>query len=194
MNGMDNILRRIREDAQREMDAMEREALEKQQAILAQGRAQAEAILEEGRQSNRAAADSRKARLVSAANMEARQVLLQTKQKYIEESFVLARHRVSALPWEEYADYLARWVANAAETGREEVILSERNREKMGQRILDKANALREGAAFTLSPETREMNGVVLRQGNIEINGDLDHRFRLLRERLATEVADLLFC
>ena len=64
----------------------------------------------------------------------------------------------------------------------------------MGQRILDKANALREGAAFTLSPETREMNGVVLRQGNIEINGDLDHRFRLLRERLATEVADLLYC
>ena len=35
MNGMDNILRRIREDAQREMDAMQQEALEKREAILA---------------------------------------------------------------------------------------------------------------------------------------------------------------
>ena len=193
MNGLDNILRRIREDAQREMDAMEREALEKQQAILAQGRAQAEAILEEGRQSNRAAADSRKARLVSAANMEARQVLLQTKQKYIEESFVLARHRVSALPWEEYADYLARWVANAAETGQEEVILSERNREKMGQLVVQRANALREGGAFTLAAETQDIQGVILRRGSVEINGSLDYRFGLLRERLATEVAQVLF-
>lgn len=193
MNGLDNILRRIREDAQREMDAMEREALEQQQAILERGKARAEAILADGRQDNQTAADSRKARLVSAANMEARQVLLQTKQQYIEESFALARHRVEALPWEEYADYLARWVASAAETGREELILSARNREKIGQRIVDKANALREGADFTLSQETREMNGAVLRRGNVEINGDLDYRFRLLRERLASQVADVLF-
>ena len=193
MNGLDNILRRIREDAQREMDAMEREALEQQQAILERGKAQAEALLAEGRQANQAAADSRKARLVSAANMEARQVLLQTKQNYIEESFTLARHWVAALPREEYADYLARWVARAAETGQEELILSQRNRDKMGRCILEKANALREGAAFTLARETREINGAVLRRGNVEINGDLDHRFRLLRERLAPEVADVLF-
>jgi len=86
MNGLDNILRRIREDAQREMDAMEQEALQQQQAILERGRAQAEAILAEGRQSNQAAADSRKARLISAANLEARQVLLQTKSNTLKKA------------------------------------------------------------------------------------------------------------
>ena len=194
MNGLDNILRRIREDAQREMDAMEREALEQQQAILERGKAQAEVLLTAGRQTNQAAADSRKARLVSAANMEARQILLQTKQNYIEESFTLARHRVADLPLEEYADDLARWVARVAETGQEELILSRHNRDKMGRCILEKANTLRKGAAFTLARETREINGAVLRQGNVEINGDLDYRFRLLRERLASQVADVLFC
>ncbi len=193
MNGLDNILRRIREDAQKEMDAMRQEALEKAEAILAEGRAKADALLAQGRQKNAELAESRKTRLVSAANMEARQMLLYTKQKYIDECFTLARHRLEALPWEEYAEYLARWAAQAAETGTEVLILSSRNREKMGQLVVDRANALREGAAFTLAKETRDIHGVILRQGNVEINGSLDDRFRLLRERMATDVAQVLF-
>ena len=82
MNGMDNILRRIREDAQREMDAMQQEALEKREAILARGREQSERLLAEGRQKNLQLAEGRKARLISAANMESRQVLLYNKQKH----------------------------------------------------------------------------------------------------------------
>lgn len=194
MNGLDNILRRIREDAQREMDAMEREAQTQREAILVQGKAQAEAILTEGRQHNRAAADSQTARLVSAANMEARQLLLRAKQQYMEECFAAARQRIATLPPEEYADYLARWTAKAAETGQEEVLLSAADREKLGQHVVSKANALRKGAAFTLSGETREICGAVLRQGKVEINGNLDDRFRRLREQMATDVARLLFC
>lgn len=193
MNGLDNILRRIREDTQKEMDAMRQEALEKAEAIRAESRTKTDALLAQGRQKNTELAESRKARLVSAANMEARQTLLHTKQKYIDECFTLARHRLSALPWDEYAEYLARWAAQAAETGSETIILSSRNREKMGQLVVDRANALREGASFSLAKETRDIHGIILQQGNVEINGSLDDRFRLLRERMATEVAQVLF-
>ncbi len=193
MNGIDNILRRIRADAQAEREALEREAEARCQAVLDRGRARQEDILKTGRQENQRAAQARKTRLISAANMEARQVVLQTKQKYIDESFTLARMRIRALPWEDYAEHLARWVADSAETGDEELILSERNRKNMGPDIIRKANALREGAAFTLAGETREIDGGVLRRGDVEINGDLDHRFRLLREQLATQVAQVLF-
>ena len=193
MNGMDNILRRIREDAQREMDAMQQEALEKRDEILARGREQSERLLAEGRQKNLQLAENRKTRLISAANMESRQVLLHNKQKYIDEAFTLAHKRIEALPWAEYAEYLAQWIARAAETGTEAVILSERNREKMGALVVERANALREGSAFTLAAETRDIQGVILRRGSVEINGSLDDRFRLLRERLATEVAQELF-
>ena len=72
MNGMDNILRRIREDAQREMDAMQQEALEKREAILARGREQSERLLAEGRQKNLQLAEGRKARLISAKNQTTR--------------------------------------------------------------------------------------------------------------------------
>jgi len=193
MNGMDNILRRIREDAQREMDAMQQEALEKREAILAHGREQAQRQLSQGRQKNAQLAENRKTRLVSAANMESRQILLHNKQKYIDEAFTLAHKRIEALPWADYAEYLAQWIADAAETGTEAIILSPRNREKMGQLVVERANALREGGAFTLSAETRDIQGVILRRGSVEINGSLDYRFRLLRERLATEVAQVLF-
>ena len=73
------------------------------------------------------------------------------------------------------------------------MILSERNREKMGQLVIQRANTLREGGAFTLAAETRDIQGVILRRGSVEINGSLDYRFGLLRERLATEVAQVLF-
>ena len=193
MNGTDNILRRIREDAQREMDAMQQEALEKREAILARGREQSDRLLAEGRQKNLQLAEGRKARLISAANMESRQVLLYNKQKYIDEVFTLAKKRIEALPWADYAEYLAQWIAHSAETGTETVILSERNREKMGQLVVQRANALRKGGAFTLASETRDIQGVILRRGSVEINGSLDYRFGLLRERLATEVAQVLF-
>ena len=194
MNGLDNILRRIHEDAQREMEAMEQEAQAQREAILASGKAQAEEILTTGRQRNRADADSHKTRLVNAANMEARRLLLQTKQQYMDDCFAAARQQVSALSPAEYTDYLARWVANAAESGQEEVIFSSHDLEKLGKRVVAQANVLRKGAAFTLAGETREMEGVVLRQGKVEINGTLDARFRGLRERLAGEVAQMLFC
>jgi len=193
MNGMDNILRRIREDAQRETDAMRQEAQAQADALLEQGRARAEAILAQGREENAALAQRRKTRLLSAANMEARQTVLFTKQTYIDEAFSLAFHRIQSLPWTDYAEYLARWIAQAAETGTEAIILSELHREKMGQLVLERANALREDAAFTLSNETRDIQGVILRQGNVEINGTLEYRFRLLREQMASDVAQLLF-
>ena len=193
MNGLEKITGRIQTDAQCEMDALEREARTKADLLLAAGRERADALMAEGRQQNEALAASQKARLVSAANMESRQMVLQAKQSCIDAVFDQAKARLLALPAAEYTEFLAKWVANAAETGTEELIFSAGTRNEIGQQVANRANQLRPGAAFALSGETREIDGVILRRGNVEINGSLSAHFQLLRERMASEVAQVLF-
>ena len=125
--------------------------------------------------------------------MESRQMVLQAKQSCIDAVFDQAKARLLALPAAEYTEFLAKWVANAAETGTEELIFSAGTRNEIGQQVADRANQLRPGAAFVLSGETREIDGVILRRGNVEINGSLSAHFQLLRERMASEVAQILF-
>ena len=49
-------------------------------------------------------------------------------------------------------------------------------------------------ALLTLSQETREMDGgLILREGNVEINCAFETQLRLLRESMAAEVAGILF-
>ena len=151
MNGLEKITGRIQTDAQCEMDALEREARTKADLLLAAGRERADALMAEGRQQNEALAASQKARLVSAANMESRQMVLQAKQSCIDAVFDQAKARLLALPAAEYTEFLAKWVANAAETGTEELIFSAGTRNEIGQQVADRANQLRPGAAFVLS-------------------------------------------
>lgn len=193
MNGLDNILRRIREDAQAELDALQQEAGEKAQAVRAQGQAQAEAQLAAGQQQNAVLAETHKQRLISAANMEARQMILQAKQTCLDETFALALRRIQDMPEAQYIGLLAKWVTETAESGSEELIFSPVHRESIGDQVVRQANALRPGSTFVLSRETRDIDGVILRQGNVEHNGSFACRLQLLRERMAPEVAQILF-
>lgn len=193
MNGLDNILRRIREDNRAELDALQQETREKVRDILAEGQAKADQQLAAGRQQIRLAAESHRQRLVSAANMEARQMLLQTKQEQLDEIFALALQQIRELPDAKFVPLLAKWVAETAETGIEELIFSPLHRDTIGRQVTEQANALRPGSAFTLSEETRDTDGVILRRGNVEYNGSLTARFQLLRERMAPQVAQTLF-
>lgn len=192
MNGLEKITARIEADERGEIEQILRTAEEKAESI----RTAAEDLLSEqlrsGHEQNAAAAESRRERLVSAAQMEARQTLLGAKQDCIDEAFRLAQEKLlgdSAV----LTETLAAYAAKEAETGREELLFSPALKASIGEAVVRRANALREGAAFTLSDETRDTDGVILRSGNVEINGSLSTRFRLLRERIAYEIADTLF-
>ena len=66
--------------------------------------------------------------------------------------------------------------------------------EKVGALVVEKANALKEGAAFTLSSEHRELEGgLLLKKGLVEINCSFATQLRLLRQDMAADVAAILF-
>lgn len=198
MNGIDKIAGKIKEDAGQEIESILAQARSEAAAITekyaALAKAESDKILFAGQEQ----AKEIRRRADSAADQEAKQQLLATKQKMLTRAFDEALQKLLALPAEEYAALLAGLAAKAASGGSEEIILSAKDREALGQKVLAGANQLLEKAgkkaALTLSSETRPfIGGLLLKSGDVEVNCTLDTILRLSKEDLALEVAAALF-
>lgn len=189
MNGIERITARIEADGRAEAEA-----------ILEKGRAEAAAVEEEYRrraENERAAlkeqaekkARERGERLVSAAAMESRKTLLAARQEMVEKAFAQALDRLCSLPREEYVEVLAALLERCA-TGGEEVIFSRADRERVGEETLKKAA----GKQLRLAEETRPLRGgFVLRKGKVEVNCAFETLVRLQKGQCAAQAAKLLF-
>ena len=227
MNGIEKITARIEQDTGAEIEVMEREAQAKAQEIRRDYEAQAAAASAKAAEEGRQAAQRRQQLLESAAQMEARSMLLAAKQDCLDEAFDKALQKLLGLPENAYADLLARIAAKAAKTGREEIVLNERDRARFGSQVAAKANALLAQAAapdlagelkgskagkilskvvtgasallqgtalLTLAADTAEIEGgLILRDGNVEVNCAFETQLRVLRETMAAEIAAILF-
>ena len=126
--------------------------------------------------------------------MEAKKRLLATKQDCLNAAFDKAQAELLALPDGEYAQLLAKMAVKASKTGKEEILLNAKDLKRVGTQVVEKANALKKGAALTLSKETRDMaGGLMLRDGNVEVNCAFETQLRVLREEMAAQVAEILF-
>ena len=142
MNGIEKITGQIAVDAQKEIDALLQQARDQAAQTAAgyeaQAASQSQAILERGEQEAR----RRKERLIDGARMEGRRAVLQTKQELVGRAFDLALEKLTGLPEEGYIALLARLAAAAARTGREQVILSQKDRSRYGKQVVTQANEL----------------------------------------------------
>lgn len=154
MNGIEKITGQIDADIQKEIDALIADAKAQAQAIAqryeAEAQREAEALLERGR----ADAAEHTERLVSMTRLEAKKRVLAAKQAMVDKAFDAALEQLSSLPEEAYIDLLARLTVSAVSTGREKVILSQKDRSRFGKQIVTKANEiLAKGVAPKLPEE-----------------------------------------
>ena len=211
MNGIENIIARIEEDAQKEVNEILARAEAEASAISAKyaeiAKEESAAIIEKG---EKAAAD-RTLRLQGVARLDARKMLLKTKQEMIELSFREAEAKLSALSDGDYVETLARLAVSAAQTGNEEIILSADDREKYGKDVVARANSLLNedegiariitaagkkirGEGIKLSEETREISGgLILKDGDLEVDASFKTIVNQMRDTLSGDVAAILF-
>ena len=228
MNGIEKITERIEGDAQREIDAVLNAARAEAEGITQRYQAQA------GRESadlvarGEKAAAERVERLGSVAQLEARKLALAAKQEMLDRAFELALQKLCTLPDEEYIDLLAALTVKAAQSGKEQVIFSRKDRSRVGKAVVTRANEMlakqvapklpdeltdtKAGAILdrvvtgasailagtgmlTLAEETRPIRGgVILSDGDVEVNCTFETLVRLQREAMSGEVAKALFC
>lgn len=227
MNGIEKITARIEQDTNAEIAAILQDAETKAEEIRAQYEAQAQAEAEKAAEAGKKAAEQRLERLESSAQMEAKTLILSAKQACIEKAFDAAKAQMLSLPEAEYVELLAKLAVRSAKTGREEVVLNQRDKDAVGDKVVSKANKmLAEAAAPELPAELKESRagsiltrvvnganaliqgtamltlakdaadiegGLILRDGNVEVNCAFETQLRMLRESMAGEVAKALF-
>ena len=147
MNGIEKITARIETDAKAEVAEILREAEEKAAAIRAQYKAQAEAQAKAAEAEGREAAKRQAERLESAATLEAKKRLLAAKQDCLNRAFDKAQAELLALDEGEYAQLLAKMAVKASKTGKEEILLNARDRDRVGPQVVAWANTLLAEAA-----------------------------------------------
>ena len=195
MDGIEKITGRINEDVQREIDALtadaNREADEIAARYQAQARQESADIVERGRK----AAAEREERLASVAQLEARKLELAAKQEMLQKAFDTALAYLLDLPEDKYVALLADLAVRAARTGSEQVILSQKDRTRFGKQAVTAANEkLGDKGRLTLSQETRPIQGgLILSDGDVEVNCTFETLVRLQRGELDREVAKVLF-
>ena len=227
MNGIEKITARIEADSKAEVAAILAEGQERAAAVRAEYEAKAAAQAKAAEEAGLLAAQRQRERLESAAQMDAKKQMLAAKQETLDAAFAAAKAKLLALDDEQYAELLAKLAVKAAKSGREEIVLNERDRARVGAQVVSKANAMLAAASapgvaenlkgskagdllskvvtganaiiqgtalLTLSRETAEMEGgLILRDGNVEVNCAFETQLRVLREDMASAVAAVLF-
>ena len=140
MDGIEKITARIQSGAAAELQQLRQQTDEQVKAIETQAQLQAEKERDEILVRGRKAADERLERLKSAAQMERRKLELAAKQEVVSEAFEKTLEKLCNLPDEDYIKLLTALILKAVSTGREQVIFSQRDRNRIGKQVVVAAN------------------------------------------------------
>lgn len=194
---LEDILRRIKEDACREAARIRKDAEEEAEKVLGEAKKETGSIREKILGDARASIQDEKKRILTMANLEARKKVLEKKQDLLEEAFQKALNHLGHLADEEYRETVKKMLLKATESGKEEVIVSP-GEKRITPALLNEVNEeLRSQGRpgeLKISPERKDFQGgFILKAGRKEVNNTFDSLFKERREELETEVAGILF-
>lgn len=198
MTGIEKIIGRIAGDAQSEVDAVMAQAKTQADAVTAKYAEQAASERDELLKRGQKAAAEREERLASSAQMEAKKMMLAAKQEMLDAAFNKAMDAMCAMKGDEKVELLAKLAVRASSNGKEQIIMSQADRDSVGAEVVKRANAMLAAAgkdgAMTLSAKSGAFKGgLLLSDGDVEVNSTFETLVRLTRSEIAGEVAKVLF-
>lgn len=198
MTGIEKIIGRIAGDAQSEVDAVMAQAKTQADAVTAKYAEQAASERDELLKRGQKAAAEREERLASSAQMEAKKMMLAAKQEMLDAAFNKAMDAMCAMKGDEKVELLAKLAVRASSNGKEQIIMSQADRDSVGAKVVKRANAMLAAAgkdgAMTLSTKSGAFKGgLLLSDGDVEVNSTFETLVRLTRSEIAGEVAKVLF-
>ena len=198
MKGTEKIIEHIRSDAQAQADAILAQAEQQCAEIRAEYDRKAKELYGEMIRAGVKECEDKNESIDRIARMEARKGMLAVKQEMVSACFDKAREKITELPEDVYVDFLAKLACSSSVTGDEQIVLNARDREKVGAKAVDEANALLKMAGkktgLTLADECGDFaGGLVLKRGNIEDNCTVELLIDLSRAEMSSKVAQVLF-
>lgn len=199
MQGIDRITARIASDAKAEGEAVMEKAKAAAAELARKMVGETDAEMDKLSAAGDRAAAERAERLRGVAGMEARKRVLAAKQDMISKAFDGAVEELSTLSEDEMIKLLARLIAGASVSGREQIVLTMAEHTRFGKKVAEAANSNLKSAGrehrLTLSASPRPLagGGFMLSDGDVEVNGTFAAIVAELRAELTGPVAKLLF-
>lgn len=195
MSNINNLTSKIIKDAEDKKETILQEAEKEKNKIL--GKKQEEANIAEKTILEKAEREavSRKERIISSAQLQARNEKLQAKQEIISEVFTTSIEALCNLPENNFKGFIKTSILNINIAGNQKLILNDAGRKIVDEALLSEINKeLGSKANITLSEETRNFKGgFILEKEGIEINNTFEALVNSLRDDLSQEVAKVLF-
>lgn len=198
MDGINKITDRIAAETRDEITAIQAETVDKCRVIKEEYKKIAEEeywkIIRVGTQER----DLYIQRLASTAAMESKKSILTMKQDAVSRIFEESEKRICNLPEDTYVDFLARLAGNSASTGLEEIVFNARDKARYSKAVVKAANEILKKRGLlpklTVSEQTGNFKGgLVVKQGDIEVNCTVEKLVELSKGELAAQIAEILF-
>jgi V/A-type H+-transporting ATPase subunit E len=195
---LEKLIERILRDAEEKAEHIRSEAQMRRREVISEANREAEARYHRMVNEARRTWEEEKKQRVTMAALEARKSILEQKQEMIQEVFDRTLGAMRDMPEDQYVDLIIRLLLVVVEDTGGELVMSSRDRERIGEEIISKANTAFEQAGkrgrITLSSETRDISaGFVLQAEGVEINSSVEALISSKREELEPEVVRILF-
>ena len=192
----EQVVEKILADAKGQAEKIKAEA----QAKEADEQAELNKQLDEYRKQTGILADKtgqdKKAHLLAAARMEIAKEFLAGKRKLLDEDFDQAQTQLRNLPDEEYCAFWTKLMAEAVETGNEEVIV-DNNETRIDDKFIKLVNHQAGGDSkrnLKLADERQNIgSGFILKRDKIKVNVSMPVLLAQARNKLEIELAKELF-
>ena len=193
MEGMERIRESILAEARTQAEAIIKEAEDKVKEMEIQAEKRAEELTKNRLERAEVEAQEAQKRMLSMAELELKKQSLEAKQSIIDQAFDKTLAKLNNLPEEKYAAMIVSALGSVGLKGGEVLIVPPQDREKFQKGLLKKVND-RLGIELKLSDEDRGIQGgFIVKVDGVEINNSFETLLRMEREKVESEIADILF-
>ena len=195
MSNLSNLTSKILKDAEDKKAVILSDAENEKNKILSKKQEEASSVEKAMLEKAEREAASRKDRIISGAELHARNEKLEAKQKVIKEVFETSVKELSNCSPEDLKGFVKTVILNIGIEGEQNLILNEDGKKVIDEAFVAEINEeLDKKAVIKLSDETRNFEGgFILEKDGIEINNTFEALVNSLKDDLSLEVARVLF-
>ena len=198
MSNISNLTSKILKDAEERKDSILAKAESEKASIIEKRNKEAKALEAEMIEMAKSEAQTRKERVISGAELKARNEKLKAKQAIIEEVFNKSVDELCKLSDVEYKTFIKESILTLGIAGDEKLILNEKGKSLVDNTLLVDINkeltSKGKKGLLTISTEVGNFKGgFILEKGGIEINNTFEALVSSLKDELEFEVANELF-
>jgi V/A-type H+-transporting ATPase subunit E len=194
----DDILKKIKEDAEEEASRMMLEAKVRAGGIIEEAEKEASEKSRKDLLRAEAETEEERRRIMALERLEARRSLLMAKQEAVDEVYAKVLVSLHNLSDDEYLGFVRRSVMETVETGEETLLISPNDRERITPEFLGQLNSELEkrGLPGSLKMEVVDSDldgGVMLRGEGTEVNLTFAQILESIKEEVEPDIIAILF-